>query len=111
MPMIDYLAIGHVCRDVTPDGARLGGSVSFSALMAQAMGLQAAILTSAPADLEGLLNPLIKLQMQIVLAKEFTTFQNVYTPQGREQTLLGHAERIQPDSVPHAWCDARIVHL
>src|SRR5262245_545742 len=109
--MIDYLAIGHVCRDTTPEGARLGGSVSFSALMAQAMGLRVAILTSAPDDPDGLLAPLHDLQLKIIPAREFTTFRNEYTAQGRVQTLLGHAERIRGEDVPQAWRGARIVHL
>ena len=31
-----YLALGHVAKDLTPDGPRLGGSVAYAALTARA---------------------------------------------------------------------------
>ena len=43
---VDYLIIGHITRDLTPDGPHLGGTVTYSALMAQALGLRVGIVTS-----------------------------------------------------------------
>ena len=40
---VDYLIIGHITLDLTPDGPRLGGTVTYSALMAQALGLRVGI--------------------------------------------------------------------
>ena len=37
---IDYLMIGHITRDETPEGPRLGGTSTFSSLMAKALGLK-----------------------------------------------------------------------
>ena len=48
---IDYLMIGHITRDETPDGPRLGGTATFSSLMAKALGLRVGIVTSWGADL------------------------------------------------------------
>ena len=36
---VDYLVIGHVAHDLTPDGWRLGGTAAYSALTAQALGM------------------------------------------------------------------------
>ena len=43
---IDYLIIGHVTQDVTPEGLRLGGTAAFSALTAHALGLRVGIVTA-----------------------------------------------------------------
>jgi sugar/nucleoside kinase (ribokinase family) len=109
--MIDYLAIGHVCCDTSPEGPRLGGTVSFSALTAHALGMRAAILTSAPEDRYNLLAPLREMPLESIPASDYTTFENTYTPQGRTQRLLGHAERITAAHIPDTWREARIVHL
>ena len=43
---IDYLLIGHLTVDLTPNGMRIGGSVTYSALLAQALGLRVGVITS-----------------------------------------------------------------
>ena len=49
----DLLAIGHVARDLVGDRAVPGGAVTYAAHTARALGLTAAIVTSArPGDLE-----------------------------------------------------------
>jgi sugar/nucleoside kinase (ribokinase family) len=112
MTPIDYLAVGHVCRDVTPDGFKLGGSVSFSSLTALTFGINVAILTSAPMhEAADLLAPLHNVSIEIVDSPEFTTFQNIYTEQGRTQTLLGYAKRITPVHIPPPLRSASIAHL
>jgi sugar/nucleoside kinase (ribokinase family) len=108
--MPDYLAIGHVSRDEDADGARLGGSVTFSALTARAAGLNTAIVTSAPRN-DSLLDPLRHLSLQVVPTHNYTTFENVYTSDGRVQTLLGHAAPLDASHVPSDWQSARIIHL
>jgi sugar/nucleoside kinase (ribokinase family) len=106
----DYLAIGHVSRDEAPDGPHLGGSVTYSTLTAHAAGLQTAIVTSAP-PMDPLLDPLRHLSLHVIPAEKYTTFENVYTPAGRAQTLRGHAARLDASHVPSHWTAARIVHL
>ncbi len=44
---VDYLVVGHVAADVTPTGVQLGGTVSYSALTARALGLRVGIVTSS----------------------------------------------------------------
>ena len=111
MARIDYLVIGHACRDVTTAGPRLGGTVTFSALTARALGLQVAVLTSVSADMQDLLQPLQPISLVSVPAEQPTTFENTYTPDGRRQRLLGRATPIRPSDVPLEWRSASIVHL
>jgi sugar/nucleoside kinase (ribokinase family) len=111
MVQVDYLVIGHACKDLTPAGPRLGGTVTFSALTAWALGLRAAVLTSTSADMQDLLQPLQAVSLVSVPAEQPTTFENVYTPEGRHQRLLGHAMPLSPSNVPSEWRSASIVHL
>lgn len=108
---IDYLIIGHVSRDLTPQGPRLGGTVTFSALTARVLGLRAAIVTSAPDDQLPLLAPLLAIPMTRIPAETPTTFENIYTPDGRIQTIAGRAAALSFDHIPPAWRQSRIVHL
>ena len=44
----DYLLIGHMTADLTPEGKRrLGGTVSYAARTAHAFGLRVRLLSSA----------------------------------------------------------------
>jgi len=110
-PAIDALLIGHVCRDETPDGPRLGGTVTFSGLTARALGLRTGIITSAPDDLLPLMAPLDGLAVSRVASEQATTFVNRYTPQGRRQTITGQAARLGWDDIPDGWRGPDIVHI
>ncbi len=106
---VDYLAIGHVAHDLTENGARLGGTVAYSALTARALGMKVGIVTAVgketPLDaLDGI--PAISIE-----SPHSTTFENIYTGQGRVQYLRAQAARIDFDTVPASWRDASIIHL
>jgi hypothetical protein len=47
---VDYLVIGHVAHDLTPQGPRLGGTAAYSALTARALGYRAGIVTACGPD-------------------------------------------------------------
>ena len=49
---IDYLAIGHITQDLTDSGTRIGGTVTFSGLTAQKLGLKVGIVTSCNPEIE-----------------------------------------------------------
>lgn len=106
---VDYLLIGHVAVDLTPTGKRLGGTVSYSALTARAMGLRVGMVTSAGADAP--LHVLDGIQIYNLPTEQSTVFENVYTPHGRKQTLHHRAATISFEHVPQIWRDAPIVHL
>lgn len=106
---VEYLAIGHVAHDLTADGARLGGTVAYSALTARALGMKVGIVTSVgketPLDaLDGI--PVISIN-----SPHSTTFENIYTDNGRIQFLRAQAARIDLASVPASWRNASIIHL
>jgi sugar/nucleoside kinase (ribokinase family) len=106
---VDYLIIGHASRDLTPQGATLGGTVAYAGLTAHALGLRVGVVTSAAEDLD--LSALRELQVQRVPAPVSTSFRNTYTSEGRVQTLLGRAASLGLSAVPAPWQSAPIVHL
>jgi hypothetical protein len=111
MTTLDYLLIGHVTADLKAHQRVLGGTVSYSALVARSFGRQAGILTSC-----AFCEPIIgKLSAQIplinVIAKETSTFENVYEGKQRWQTLHERADTLTMGHVPIAWSHAPLVHL
>lgn len=108
---LDYLLIGHLTADLTPDGRYLGGTVSYAARTAHAFGLKVGILTSAAID-EPLLNELLPYaEIRSLPAAATSTFENIYTDTGRVQYVRGVAERIRPEHIPADWRDVPLVHL
>lgn len=106
---VDYLLIGHLTRDLTPEGPRLGGTVAYAALTARALGLRVGIVTAWAGDLP--LGPLEGIPLVAVPSEHTTTFENRETPQGRVQVLHARAEALGRQHVPEAWRRAPIVHL
>jgi sugar/nucleoside kinase (ribokinase family) len=106
---VDYLVIGHVARDLTPQGSRLGGTVAYSALTARALGLRVGIVTAAGADVS--LEPLHGIPVISVESESSTTYENIYSEQGRVQYLRAQASRITFERVPENWRRASIIHL
>lgn len=106
---IDYLMIGHITIDQTTDGPRLGGTATFSSLMAQRLGLRVGIVTSWGAELPlGSLagTPIINLPTE-----HSTTFENITTPEGRNQTIFNVANTLELNLIPEEWLKASVVHL
>ena len=106
---VDYLVIGHAAHDLTPSGARLGGTVAFSALTARALGLRVGIVTSAGADIS--LAALDGIPTITIPSEYSTTFENIYSAEGRKQILHHHATPIDFVHVPEIWKRAGIIHL
>src|SRR5690349_2981430 len=76
----DFLTIGHVTRDVRPDGSfSLGGTVTFAALTAYRLGLVAAVVTCADEQLAAELPAhLPGIAIAVRQSKATTTFENLY---------------------------------
>ena len=49
---IDYLIIGHITQDITPNGLVIGGTASYAGLTAKAFGIRVGIVTSCRQDLD-----------------------------------------------------------
>jgi sugar/nucleoside kinase (ribokinase family) len=112
----DYVVIGHVSKDLLPggEGARAGGTATYSAITAQRLGLQAAMVTSMMIEDEPLLREAQEAGIWIhaVPSSETTTFRNVYDEHGRRTQLInGRASTIEWSDVPVSWRGAGIVHL
>lgn len=106
---IDYLAIGHVTVDITPEGKRLGGSVAYAALTAQALGMRVGIVTAWGEEIS--LGPLQDIPISNAGADESTTFENVYSAEGRKQLVYTQAPFLEFHHIPEAWRNPRILHL
>lgn len=106
---IDYLLIGHITQDVIPQGFNLGGTASYSALTARAMGLRVGVVTACHPDLE--LPELESVSVVRHPSEHSTTFANIQTEHGRVQYLYHRARDLDLSMVPEAWRSPRIVHL
>jgi len=106
---VDYLVIGHVARDLTPKGPVLGGTVSYSALTARALGMRVGIITACEPDF-----PMPELEgvpKAIHFSELTTTFENIMTSSGRVQILHHQAPILTQMDVPEVWRKTPVVHL
>lgn len=106
---VDYLVIGHVAHDLTPEGYRLGGTAAYSALTAKALGLRVGIVTALGPETS--LAPLGDIPVITIESPNSTIFENIYTEQGRIQYLRAQATRLDFSYVPEVWRQASIIHL
>ncbi len=106
---INYLIIGHLTRDLTQSGPRLGGTAAYAGLTAHALGLRVGIVTSWGAELP--LGNLRHIPIISYPAEHSTTFENIYTDRGRIQIVHTIAPRLDYHMIPEPWRQAPIVHL
>ncbi|MBI4731382.1 MAG: ribokinase [Chloroflexi bacterium] len=106
---VDYVVIGHLTCDLTPQGSRLGGTAAYSALTAQALGLRVGIVTAFGGEVS--LEMLDGIQVRNVTTGRSTTFENVYTPSGRIQYVHHVAPDLTLAHVPEIWQRAPIFHI
>ena len=106
----DFLAIGHVTKDLTPEGHLIGGAVTYSALTAQALGLDAAVVTSCGPDVDPA-SAMPGITVHVVPSAETTTFINTYRDGRRRQVLKGVGGKIRGSDVPATWRGAPLVLL
>ena len=106
---VDYLVVGHLTVDLTPNGPQMGGTAAFAALTARALGMRVGIVTSFASD--HLLSPLAGIQIANYADEKSTTFENIYTSKGRLQTLHHLAPALDLYHIPEAWRSPSILHL
>ena len=109
---IDYLVIGHVTCDLTPQGCTPGGTAVYAGRTAQVLGCRTAVLTSTGPE-TNLAQALPHIRTHTVPAPRSTTFENIYpdTDQPRIQHIHAVAQTLTCADVPAAWQRASIVHL
>jgi sugar/nucleoside kinase (ribokinase family) len=106
---IDYLVIGHLAQDLTPQGPKLGGTAAYAALTARAIGLRVGIVTALGP--EASVGSLKGIQMVSLPSEKSTTFENITTPDGRKQYIHSLASSIDIRQVPESWRRTPIIHL
>ena len=106
---IHYLVIGHVAKDLTPEGPRLGGTVSYAALTARALGYAPGVVSACGADLD--VSPLDGIALALTASSHSTTFENIYSAHGRRQYLRALAAPLTARAIPPAWLAAPVAHL
>lgn len=106
---VDYLVLGHLTLDKTPQGYQLGGTASYASLTARALGLRVGIVTSWGSEIP--LDLLTGIQIVNYPTDTSTTFENIYTKDGRIQYLHQVASSLDYFVVPEIWRNTPIVHL
>ncbi|WP_172797887.1 PfkB family carbohydrate kinase [Longilinea arvoryzae] len=94
---------------MTENGPVLGGTASYAARTALAIGLRVGIVTSCASDIA--LDSLNGAAISMRASEYSTTFENIQTPNGRIQYLHHLASGLDYSMVPRTWQDAPIVHL
>lgn len=107
----NFVVVGHVVRDIAPDGVvRLGGTALYAACTIARLGHRVGVVTRCGDDvsLDGL-----PPGIEVVRASspQTTTFENVYQSGVRQQTLRHVAGPIPVTDVPWEWLDAPVVLL
>jgi len=107
----DFLTIGHITRDIHPEGKfSHGGTVTFAALTAYRLGLVAAITTCADAELlADLPVRLPEIGLAVRTSSATTAFVNTYHEGFRTQYLRARADHLQLEDVPETWRKASVV--
>lgn len=108
---IDYLVVGHLTRDLTPNGPKLGGTASYASLAARALGMRVGILTACEDCLEAPQLEQEGIRVVGMRSEETTTFENIQTPNGRVQYLHKLAPTITLSMIPEAWRNTPVIHL
>lgn len=106
---VDYLVVGHIAMDITPDGLRLGGTAAYAGLTARAMGLRVGIVTSHGPKAS--LDALNGISIVSIPAKHSTMFENIKTEDGRKQILHHRAETLRLEHIPEGWRKTPIIHV
>lgn len=107
---LDYLCIGHCCHDRAGNKNILGGTASYSGIVARQLGLQTGILTSVGEDFE-FFDVFEKRGIPVwnKPAPETTVFENIYEQGKRTQYLHARAETLYATDIPQVCLAAPIV--
>ena len=106
----EFLAVGHIVKDVEARGWRLGGSVAYATVQAERLGLRTAAVTRCSPDISPA--ELLPHTRWHVLPDERTTaFENTYRDGQRSQRVTDCARPIGAAEIPASWRDTPIVLL
>lgn len=104
----DYVVVGHLTRDLLPDGAAApGGTVFYGAVAAARLGYRAGIVTAA-ATASALPDG---VELVVAPSAATSTFAHAYVDGRREQLVHSVAARLTVAHVPAGWRVAPLAHL
>jgi len=102
---VDILLVGNVTRDLIDvhhfDAYRLGGTVTFAAVVADRLGRRPTVITRAAPETDLSAMP-PSTQLIVLPSPSTTTFANIYTPHGRIQYCFTPAPPIRASDIPVA---------
>lgn len=109
---LDYLCIGYCCHDKVGDEYILGGTASYSSIVAKQLGVNVGLLTSVGEDFK-FFDTFKEKNIPFVYKKadKTTVFENIYKGTQRVQYIHARAEVLQPHDVPQEWQDTPIVQF
>jgi sugar/nucleoside kinase (ribokinase family) len=110
MQVPELLCIGFLCHDLHNGEYILGGTASYSSIMASHLGLKTAILTSVGEDFKFL--PKFSersIALEIIPSNKTTVFENIYQEGRRTQYLHQRATSLSSHHLPNNWQDVSII--
>jgi len=107
----EYLVIGDICIDYTPNGVQWGGTALFGAITAHRLGARVRVLTSMPeADVRSVLPE--QIEVRNLPSPLPLTFHYKFTPSGfREQYISNVGQPLHAEDLPEGWQRTPIVHF
>ncbi len=111
VPPVEYLLVGHVTHDLLPQGGyTVGGTASYAALTASALGRRVGVLTSAGQDFDPALFKDVA-SLVCLPSPVTTTFENLYLNGHREQFAYSVARPLTVAHIPQPWRAVPLVHI
>lgn len=98
---MNFLTIGNITKDLVPGGYTVGGTVTYASVTALRLGRQPGVLTRISPDLI-LPDVYDEIELHALPSAQSLTFENVYLPTGRVQTIHAFAGAIGVGDVPDA---------
>ena len=86
----------------------MGGTVCYAGLTAHALGHSVGLITAASERVD--LGPIEDLSVIVKPSPQSTSFENIYTDDGRVQTIFSQAVDLVQEDIPPEWMNAEIVH-
>jgi 1D-myo-inositol 3-kinase len=105
----EYLCIGHLTIDKTPEGDKIGGTAAYASLTAKAMGLCTALYTTFTQ--QQLPSEFSQIHSKVQVETSMMTFENIYHEEKRTQHLLHTCNSLQLSGIPSQWSDTSIIHF
>lgn len=110
MEIPELLCVGFLCHDLHEGKHILGGTASYSSIMASHLGMSTAVLTSLGEDFEFLTEFSNRhISLEIVPAAKTTLFENKYSEGIRTQLLHARATTLEPIHLPTIWKEIPVV--